>query len=67
MATTKQIINRNTGLTRKGNAGGRRSRYQTRKDAYNFYRRKSSGGAGGIIWQIVSIKNSQLKQSAGKI
>lgn len=47
MATVKQIINRSTGLTRKGNAGGRRSRYQTRKDAYNYYRRKSSGGAGG--------------------
>lgn len=47
MADTKKIINRNTGLTRKGNAGGKRSPYQTKKDAYNFYRRKSSGGLGG--------------------
>ena len=45
--TVRQTIESATGLTRKGNAGGRRSRYQTRKDAYNFYRRRSSGGSGG--------------------
>ena len=47
MATVKQVINSKTGITRKGNAGGKRSRYQTKKDAYNYYRRKSSGGFGG--------------------
>jgi len=47
VATTKQTINKNTGLNRKGNAGFKRSRYQTKKDAFNFYRRKSTGGSGG--------------------
>lgn len=40
-------INKATGVSRKGNAGFSRSRYQTKKDAYNYFRRKSSGGMGG--------------------
>lgn len=48
MATELQSrINKATGLTRRGNAGFARSRYQTRRDAYNYYRRKSTGGMGG--------------------
>ena len=36
-----------TGQTRVGNAGGRRSPYQTSRDARNFFRRRSQGGMGG--------------------
>lgn len=40
-------VRRITGQTRSGNAGGVRSRYQTKRDAMNYYRRKSTGGKGG--------------------
>ena len=40
-------IERDTGVTRKGNAGFSRSPYQTKRDAFNFFRRKSQGGKGG--------------------
>ena len=43
----QQLIRRNTGVTRAGNAGGRRSPYQTSRDARAFFRRRSQGGMGG--------------------
>ena len=43
----QQQIRRVTGVTRAGNAGGRRSPYQTSRDARNYFRRKSTGGMGG--------------------
>ena len=47
MSQTQRRIRSVTGQSRQGNAGGRRSRYQTRRDAYNYYRRRSTGGMGG--------------------
>ena len=44
----QQAIERRTGVSRsKGNRGFARSRAQTKKDAKNFFRRKSQGGQGG--------------------
>ena len=47
MTEIQRQIERATGITRRGNAGGRRSPYQTSRDARNFYRRRSQGGMGG--------------------
>lgn len=47
MSEIRKRIERMTGVTRRGNAGGRRSPYQTSRDARNFYRRRSQGGMGG--------------------
>lgn len=50
MATTamQARVERMSGVSRsKGNRGFRRSRSATKRDAFNFYRRKSSGGSGG--------------------
>ena len=50
MATTamQARIEKMSGVSRsKGNRGFARSRSQTKKDARNFFRRKSQGGMGG--------------------
>lgn len=47
MSNLQKQIRKVTGQSRQGNAGFKRSRYQTRRDAYNYFRRKSNGGMGG--------------------